>query len=58
MDTERQCAPEQQSTESKPEGKARGADINYGIDDNPPWYFCIMMALQVRSIVAGHTVAS
>nr|AAM97679.1 ascorbate transporter [Anopheles gambiae] len=27
MDTERQCAPEQ-STESKPEGKARGADIN------------------------------
>lgn len=25
----------------------RGADINYGIDDAPPWYLSIFMALQV-----------
>nr|XP_049462703.1 solute carrier family 23 member 2 [Anopheles coluzzii] len=56
MDTERQCAPEQ-STESKPEGKARGADINYGIDDNPPWYFCIMMALQHYLTMIGAIVS-
>ncbi|XP_021705938.1 uncharacterized protein LOC23687387 isoform X2 [Aedes aegypti] len=24
----------------------RGADINYGIDDAPPWYLSIFMALQ------------
>lgn len=24
-----------------------GLSITYGIDDNPPWYLCIFMALQV-----------
>ncbi|XP_062538366.1 protein max-like [Armigeres subalbatus] len=26
----------------------RGADINYGIDDAPPWYLSIFMALQAE----------
>jgi hypothetical protein len=30
------------------EAKKREADITYGIDDIPPWYLCIFMALQVR----------
>lgn len=30
------------------ETKRRKADITYGIDDIPPWYLCIFMALQVR----------
>uniref|UniRef100_A0A182VXG1 Xanthine/uracil transporter n=1 Tax=Anopheles minimus TaxID=112268 RepID=A0A182VXG1_9DIPT len=58
METERQqsqqCASEQ---EHRKEGKARGADINYGIDDNPPWYFCIMMALQHYLTMIGAIVS-
>ncbi|XP_058119868.1 solute carrier family 23 member 2 [Anopheles ziemanni] len=37
--------------------KARGSDINYGIDDNPPWYFCIMMALQHYLTMIGAIVS-
>uniref|UniRef100_A0A182JHQ1 Xanthine/uracil transporter n=1 Tax=Anopheles atroparvus TaxID=41427 RepID=A0A182JHQ1_ANOAO len=39
------------------QAKARGSDINYGIDDNPPWYFCIMMALQHYLTMIGAIVS-
>lgn len=29
-------------------GAARGGTVTYGIDDTPPWYLCIFMALQVN----------
>jgi hypothetical protein len=35
---------------SSQEKKKRKADITYGIDDIPPWYLCIFMALQVRCL--------
>uniref|UniRef100_A0A182XWU4 Uncharacterized protein n=1 Tax=Anopheles stephensi TaxID=30069 RepID=A0A182XWU4_ANOST len=62
MDTEQQHAPCTPEPGNGKEGKARGADINYGIDDNPPWYFCIMMALQATwgcrlPIVQGGTIS-
>ncbi|XP_053676187.1 solute carrier family 23 member 2 [Anopheles nili] len=48
---------EQPEQEHKKPEKARGADINYGIDDNPPWYFCIMMALQHYLTMIGAIVS-
>uniref|UniRef100_A0A182KF56 Xanthine/uracil transporter n=1 Tax=Anopheles christyi TaxID=43041 RepID=A0A182KF56_9DIPT len=60
MDTERQQTPgghTQEQESKKQEGKTRGADINYGIDDNPPWYFCIMMALQHYLTMIGAIVS-
>jgi nucleobase transporter 1/2 len=35
------------SPDSSQQGKRKEADITYGIDDIPPWYLCIFMALQV-----------
>jgi hypothetical protein len=35
---------------SSEEKKKTQADITYGIDDIPPWYLCIFMALQVRCL--------
>lgn len=31
------------------DGERKG-NVTYGIDDIPPWYLCIFMALQVRVI--------
>jgi hypothetical protein len=32
---------------SNQQGNRKEAVITYGIDDKPPWYLCIFMALQV-----------
>ncbi|XP_058055573.1 solute carrier family 23 member 2 [Anopheles bellator] len=49
VDAEQQNSPK--------ESPARGGTISYGIDDNPPWYFCIMMALQHYLTMIGAIVS-
>lgn len=40
--------------EAEREGKEQyQPDITYGIDDVPPWYLCIFMALQVILILSS-----
>ncbi|XP_025422632.1 solute carrier family 23 member 2 [Sipha flava] len=37
--------------------RAEGLTITYGIDDNPPWYLCIFMALQHYLTMIGAIVS-
>lgn len=30
-----------------PSKAEKKSDITYGIDDNPPWYLCLFLAIQV-----------
>uniref|UniRef100_A0A182NFS8 Xanthine/uracil transporter n=1 Tax=Anopheles dirus TaxID=7168 RepID=A0A182NFS8_9DIPT len=58
METEPHLSPQDpERQENKQPEKARGADINYGIDDNPPWYLCIAMALQHYLTMIGAIVS-
>ncbi|ETN66964.1 solute carrier family 23 member 2 [Anopheles darlingi] len=51
MDAEQQSAVRSKAT------KERGKTISYGIDENPPWYFCILMALQHYLTMIGAIVS-
>ncbi|VVC27101.1 Hypothetical protein CINCED_3A010658 [Cinara cedri] len=45
-------------TDEKQDSKsAEGLSITYGIDDNPPWYLCIFMALQHYLTMIGAIVS-
>ncbi|XP_014362079.2 solute carrier family 23 member 2 [Papilio machaon] len=39
------------------EGEERKGNVSYGIDDTPPWYLCIFMALQHYLTMIGAIVA-
>ncbi|XP_055586153.1 solute carrier family 23 member 2 [Uranotaenia lowii] len=45
------------TSNSKEAEPKRGADINYGIDDAPPWYLSIFMALQHYLTMIGAIVS-
>ena len=30
------------------------SDLQYGIDDTPPWYLCILLGFQVSTLVLVH----
>ena len=30
------------------------SDLQYGIDDTPPWYLCILLGFQVSTLVRVH----
>ena len=33
---------------NKAKAENRNSELSYGIDDSPPWYLCLFMALQVN----------
>ncbi|XP_050531173.1 solute carrier family 23 member 2 isoform X2 [Daktulosphaira vitifoliae] len=49
--------PPQNDVNNKTEDTNNGLTITYGIDDNPPWYLCIFMALQHYLTMIGAIVS-
>lgn len=49
--------PISQEPTAKSDEKKRGGDITYGIDDNPPWYLSLLMAIQHYLTMIGAIVA-
>jgi len=46
--------PETQSSHKK---KKRALGLSYLIDENPPWYICLLLGFQVRRVIAAFATA-
>ncbi|XP_044732390.1 solute carrier family 23 member 1 [Chrysoperla carnea] len=56
-DVDRNSINNLHNNNKSPTAAAGRSDITYGIDDNPPWYLCIFMALQHYLTMIGAIVA-
>ena len=42
--------PDKGKDQSMPKTKKRALGLSYLIDENPPWYICLLLGLQVRTV--------